>query len=268
MPEYWSLVNDPAQALELAYKLPEPWSPWVLDALERAMTGFRQKNLPMSEARTAALLYRYGRSSGRQVLLKNLSLKIDNERTLVLSMTAALIFALNREPQMAGPVIQAVQRMASSNMEEYSPAESLELPRALGDWKDPRVTPVLSHLLKLSPENVNIIIALSHQGATSQAPVMWKYYNDTAMGEPAKLLAAASLIRLKSKETTRLMAVIQKHITPDYMRTMSEEIIEALRESDNSQAALVLTMFIQKYVDGRLTHSFTRFCAVRSQHTN
>lgn len=122
----WELIDDPTTALGWSYKELEPFPQGLLDTLERT--------LPLStdseeKVRIAALLYRYGRGLGREVLLQELP---GPE-----GPTAASVFAQNRDPEARPPLMELFET------EVLAKEEREELIYALGRWA-PETTALLS----------------------------------------------------------------------------------------------------------------------------
>ncbi len=96
LPGFWKLVTDPDDAWTMLRFFNEPYSPQILDVLERVLpAASKEKKL-----RIGAVLYRYNRPSGYAALSKML----DHDPHLKVTAT----FALNKDRTKLPQILKAL----------------------------------------------------------------------------------------------------------------------------------------------------------------
>lgn len=234
VPELWQ-IDDPAIILRAVNHFPEPLEPAMLEALERVLPQIQ--NAQESE-RAAAILYRYGKKSG-EVFLKT---RLKNN-----DLTAAAIFADNQDQS----VFASILKLYSDN-----PQQSMILVPYLSQWHVPQVGAALLKAFEADQENAIYANALAEQvkeltreDRLIAIALINKQYNLAQPDEPAKIIAAASLIRMGADPQNRLFNflayTLQSKRTSDFNRY---EVVQQLKYVPLERASPLLESIISSYI--------------------
>jgi len=196
----WDLVDKPSVALPLAIHEDEPFNEKILGVLEKMFPLSKEKD---ERFRIAALLYRYGRSAGRDYLFEELRRR-DNP-------LAALVLALNQE-------LEALDSIAKV-FKSHTPKGELfyDLIKAFGRWG-----PESSDLLE-----EGLLTGRGSRGAYLDALAMSKHEVGDAVIERIKWMFEAGR---RKKKTPVVEAAVLVWLRPnlteplEYLRGEAEKL--------------------------------------------
>ena len=238
-PGYWNEIDDLDLTLAGVYHFGEPLSVPMLNALER---NFKKSTNQSLRERTAALLYRYGRPTGRNYFA-NLLQKRD--------LRAATIFALNRETSSINGVIKVLQMQSSEERDDTN------LVLALRVWRHPEIKKILLRKFKTVLDedqggSLNYALTLAKQDAHEAIPLIRRITKTISPGEVFavhnKASIAGALIKLRAPESPQLMKYLRQQLSTKEKAFSRRAVIEALGVAATPEAIATLQSVIRRYL--------------------
>ena len=188
------------------------------------------------KSQSAALLYRYGKTSG-DVYLSRFLKRGD--------VTAASVYALNK-----------VEAKKSDVIAVFKKAPVRELSLALGKWKNSETESALVDSYKAEPHNANIALSLAYRGRADLLPLMEEAYPELSPVSEDKIYMAVAIARLKSskaemeKVTTALLE--GKNLLGTRNPAASIALLDALDYLEDQDFKPVYEQIIRNYLARRL----------------
>ncbi len=168
----------------------EPFKANMLDKMERLQRSRLNRE---HKVQLAAILYRYGRSSGEEFLAKALIEERD--------ITAATVFALNREEAWLPHVLESLKHWKIDKEAFAYSLDDEEFPLALGQWKHPRIAAALLAKQKANPHYGELAIALARQNVKKAVPLITRLVATTDdVGEINKFEVALARLTPENDE--------------------------------------------------------------------
>ena len=240
VPELWQ-IDDPKIVLRAVTQFSEPLQPVMLEALERSLpklSSLQEKDL------AAAILYRYRRKSGESFLKDSLIRNND--------LLSATILTENQDPS----ILTTVLKLYLSN-----PQRSMSLVPYLSYWKSPLIGPALLVGFKSDQENAIYATALAEQfddlskeNRLRVISLIRKQYNLASPFEPAKIVAAAALVKVGADPQgdmfNFLTSAIQSKRTSSFNKY---EIIEQLKFIRSQHTIPLLEKILKDFTESSLT---------------
>ena len=158
VPEYWSSVKDPQEAMDAVWTFGEPLSSGELDAIERLFPKLEGSSQWFT---AVTALYRYHRPIGRKCLCQLLASGGNG-----LDKYAALILASNHDSAALPAILSCFAKYPND----------AELCYMLGSWRNRTVDDELLRQYLKSPEDYNLAVALAKQLDHRALMVMWKQW--------------------------------------------------------------------------------------------
>ena len=237
-PEYWALLDNPKTIGTLALEHGEPFTPPMLDAMERTLLNPTTDGVQLfAQFRAAEFLYRYRRLAGRNFLIKRFQEGQSPE--------VAEIFALNQEREMLPGVLQSLDK------------QSIDV-TTLKDWNTPEINDALVAAFQRDPENPQYGTILSAHNDQRAIPLLWHIYNTAPSPNSGdtdgirKLDAAAALVRLHVPESNQLINFLLHQLAlprsqlPFMLWRMY--VITALGQTGDIRAEIALKQVISHYL--------------------
>ncbi len=183
----------------------EPFDTDILDKMERLLSS----NLNQEhKLQLAAILYRYGRDSGEEFLAKVLI----EERNI----TAATVFALNRDEARLPQVLEALARWEiEKDVYSFSLYDE-EFPLALGQWKHPRIAAALLTKQKANPHYGALALALGRQNMKAALPLLTEQARTTPNNSMEALKFKTALARLTPENSARFHDLLRPASPGEY----------------------------------------------------
>ena len=230
-PELWAMP-EPLVILAAVIERREPYTPVMLDALERSLPRLPSER---SQLQASAILYRYHRPIGENYLRTKLE---ENGNARI-----ATIFALNKEIALLPQILKAARDHPDDSMTAIS---------ALSQWQIPAVTHGLYANFQADPENCNYAVALARQNAVQARPLIQKLYTEVPAAAPAKAVAAVALIKLHEEREIQLLAFLSRVIKNDKVDgALKVATIQSLGDAQETRGIPLLTWVIDNYLAQR-----------------
>lgn len=186
LPGFWKLVNNPDDAWTMLRFFNEPYSPEILDVLERVLpAASKEKKL-----RIGAILYRYDRPSGYAALSKILDEDTDQK--------VLLTFALNKDRTKLPQILKALSAPADTQ-EKF--LRQLSLISRLSDWHDPQIAAALYAKFQERHDNIGLGLFVAAQDSVEALPLVQTIYFSSAPDSTTKVSAAVALVKLDGAHT-------------------------------------------------------------------
>lgn len=251
VPELWLFVDDPETIFGALEFFGEPYSPPMLDALERVYPATQNK---LRRIQGAGLLYRYGRPSGRVYLVramqgnvggkvvKGVDIRDTKKDTDGLAGMAATVLVWNREEELLPDFFKFISESSSSKR---------EIVLALGDWKTPAVAQWLLEALEQDPEDAILALANAKQNNRAAVPIIQRQYKELKPWKNAWEYYAVALVKLNTPQSDQILAFLLEQLkkASDEGMNRRADVVEALAQVGEERAVPALLGLIGDYVE-------------------
>ncbi len=221
--DYCAALTELADLRWYIETAPEPVGSACLDTLAQLLPTLQDTD---GSDYAAAILYRYGRDTGRTALVAALHDRAD--------ATAAVALGVNHDEPVAGDVIAAFR--------DHPHIRTPELMRALATWSGTAGADVVLQAYKANRRNIDYGAALSLGGVSAAAPIIQAYLATAKPNDVGRLTAAGALARLgvdAAQQRTFLIGELNAATTPFQMWKAYAARELALAGGPEAEAALI-----------------------------
>lgn len=241
VPAFWRTVNDPPTLFDALYTFNEPLTTDMIDALERNLPQIKSEP---TRTHAAALLYRYGHSSGTEILAKRL--RAYKKDPLAASRPME-IFVLAQDARFLPECIDAIQYKL-----DREGIRGTGILHRTGNWKPAAFRATLARLCAKYPEDPGLLILVAKQGVTEAIPYIESTYLKSSEAR-VRMIAASSLLSLDPSRRDELMPMFEKAFLKgeDTDAKWSERlaVIDGLAHTGSKDALPIVRMAIQEYLE-------------------